>query len=64
MPTDTKILGAMQQPAAKIKPFFEHYPRGLTQEDEIMEENFPLHTIVKGRTECELEIFIWMVELS
>jgi hypothetical protein len=45
-----------------VRHFFEAYPRGLSQEDEGMEEGFPIHKVACGCYGCEPDLFIWMVE--
>ena len=48
--------------AATIRDFFEAYPRGLSQENEMMFGGVALHKIVCGWDEAEPDLFIWMVE--
>jgi hypothetical protein len=45
-----------------VRQFFEHYPQGLKQEDEILMDGLPLHKILFGHNECNTELIRWMAE--
>ena len=49
--------------AAIIRQFFEVYPQGLTQVNDAYDDGYnPLHAILMGSAECELDLFTWMAE--
>ena len=46
--------------ASIVRRFYELYPRGLVQEDQLLEGGLPLHGCLRGWEECDVSLFKWM----
>jgi len=48
--------------ASTVRHFYEFYPIGLTQENEIMQDGLPLHRCLLGWEDCDFDLFKWMAQ--